>query len=96
MSVNPNAPVSGKCFAWNVKIPLKYNLSGPMFTKIHFTVRVEKDLVTSQQLQPIKSCLAVFFMFLRKPSKSQVFTNDVIAWILRLVINEKFLLQKPK
>ncbi len=45
----------------------------------------ERDPAISEQVQPLRQCIDVLFMFQRKPARDDVFLKDTRQWLARLV-----------
>ena len=45
----------------------------------------DRDELLTEQIQLLRECIDVLFMFQRKPCKDDVFVRDTRSWLTRLV-----------
>ena len=46
----------------------------------------QRDASVSSQVEALKQCISVLFMYQRKPAKDDVFVKDTRLWLTRLVV----------
>ena len=45
----------------------------------------QRDAQVSHQVEHLKICISILFMFQRKPAKDDIFVRDTRSWLSRLV-----------